>query len=171
MKKINTNFVVRESIAKSLIELMKVKNFEDINIKELTTKAGVGRVSFYRNFDSKEDIIMQYFKEKIEEMNEKIEKDPNPDFAIYIFNLFYEDKNVILLMYKNNLSYLFERAIKENFGPKDTKSNSESYMLAFIQGAIYGMIEEWINRGMSETPKQMSEVLSDLRDRLDIKPY
>lgn len=48
---------VAQYITNSLFELMKVKPYNDISITEITDKAKVNRVSFYRNFTSKEDII------------------------------------------------------------------------------------------------------------------
>ena len=48
---------VSDYITNSLFELMKKKPYADISITEITDKAKVNRVSFYRNFISKEDII------------------------------------------------------------------------------------------------------------------
>ena len=48
---------VDKYIIDSLFALMKKKKYEDISITDITNKAGVGRVSFYRNFNTKEDII------------------------------------------------------------------------------------------------------------------
>ena len=48
---------VEEYIISALFKLMERKTYESISITEITNKAGVGRISFYRNFDSKEDIV------------------------------------------------------------------------------------------------------------------
>ena len=45
---------VAQYITNSLFELMKAKPYNDISITEITDKAKVNRVSFYRNFTSKE---------------------------------------------------------------------------------------------------------------------
>ena len=59
-KKQEANEFVKECITTALLQIMEGKDFEAITITELTRKAGVGRVSFYRNFESKEDVIRQY---------------------------------------------------------------------------------------------------------------
>ena len=51
------NLYVIEHITNSLLELMKAKHINDITIGELCDMAGVGRASFYRNFESKEVVI------------------------------------------------------------------------------------------------------------------
>ena len=47
----------KEYIYTALIELMKSKHFNEISISEITTKAGVSRMTFYRNYPSKEAVI------------------------------------------------------------------------------------------------------------------
>lgn len=54
------NKIVTESITIALIQLMEKKDFCNISITELTKRAGVGRVSFYRNFVDKEDVLRKY---------------------------------------------------------------------------------------------------------------
>ena len=43
--------------------LFLYKAIEDISISELCDNAGIGRASFYRNFDSKEDILRAYINQ------------------------------------------------------------------------------------------------------------
>lgn len=57
-KRVNSaNLVVRESIETALIELMKKKPLSDITISEIVERAGVSRVSYYRNYYYKEDVL------------------------------------------------------------------------------------------------------------------
>lgn len=56
---------VEEYIISALFKLMERKTYESISITEITNKAGVGRISFYRNFDSKEDIVKKWIHTKI----------------------------------------------------------------------------------------------------------
>ena len=53
------NQIVQESIFTALIQLMQ-KEFHNITITEITEKAGVSRMSYYRNYSSKEDILIKY---------------------------------------------------------------------------------------------------------------
>ena len=52
---------VKDIITKSFIELLKEKRIDDISINALADYAKVGRVSFYRNFADKDDILRYYF--------------------------------------------------------------------------------------------------------------
>ena len=54
------NVVVKQSITQALLQLMQAESFESISITDITKRAGVSRVSFYRNFDSKEDVLIKH---------------------------------------------------------------------------------------------------------------
>lgn len=44
-----------ESVVEGLWELLEDKSFEKISVSELVERAGIGRVTFYRNFSNKEE--------------------------------------------------------------------------------------------------------------------
>lgn len=53
------NSYVHSQILKTLLEMMRVDNFDSITISRLTAKAEVGRASFYSNYQTKEDVLRQ----------------------------------------------------------------------------------------------------------------
>ena len=53
------NRITRESINTALLELMDNQDFDSITISALVKRAGVSRQSFYRNYTSKEDVIIE----------------------------------------------------------------------------------------------------------------
>ena len=53
------NRITREALCTALLYLMETKSFDEIRISELTRKAGVSRQAFYRNYSSKQDIVME----------------------------------------------------------------------------------------------------------------
>ena len=53
------NTYVKKRITAALLALLKEKPLSDISVSELTGKAEIGRVSFYRNYQNKEDILKE----------------------------------------------------------------------------------------------------------------
>lgn len=47
---------VTKALGEALIELMKTEAIEKITVDELTGKAGIGRATYFRNFNGKEDL-------------------------------------------------------------------------------------------------------------------
>ena len=82
--------VVVESITGALLILMQKKPLNEINVSELCTKAGVSRVSFYRNFTSLEDILTKYLKKCTDdwwtEFSKKSEDDIRQSFWKELLN-------------------------------------------------------------------------------------
>ena len=52
-----TSDFLKECIADSLLRLLRTKPLEAITIREITELANVSRVTYYRNFTSKEEVI------------------------------------------------------------------------------------------------------------------
>lgn len=76
------NAYVIEHITESLLTLLKEKAIEDISISELCDNGGIGRASFYRNFESKEDILRVYVNKLFDQWKNDWENTLN---AIEIF--------------------------------------------------------------------------------------
>ena len=51
------NKIVIESLQGALLQLITKKPYDSITVTELCKKAGVSRMAFYGNFESKDDII------------------------------------------------------------------------------------------------------------------
>ena len=51
---------VTEALGRALLDLMREKSIEKITADELTTRAKLGRATYFRNFNAKEEIITQY---------------------------------------------------------------------------------------------------------------
>ena len=52
-----SNLLTREAIETALLQLLEKKELAKISISELVKRAGVSRAAFYRNYDSKEEIL------------------------------------------------------------------------------------------------------------------
>ncbi len=62
-KRMLENKRVRTAIAKAWIALLKEKSFSEIKVTDLVKRAGVARQSYYRNFESMEDVAKEYMSE------------------------------------------------------------------------------------------------------------
>lgn len=157
-----TNQIVRESLTEALFQLMDSKHFEDISITELTRRAGVGRVSFYRNFNSKEDILMSYLDGKAGEWWEAIQQEEKPDVILSLFRHLAGLERPIKLLYKAGLSHLLLRNIQNCCGPKPMQPNTLAYWNAWLAGGLFGWVDEWVKRGMQESPEEMARLVASV---------
>lgn len=172
-KRKELNRIVKNSITESLIKLMEEKRFKDISITELCARAGVSRISFYRNYKSKQDILVKKLIKEAEEWwkryteKNNIENDNNLSYFDIMSDLFTHFKKlerIILLLYKNSLSHLLKANVYNSCGPKPEHSDHNAYIRAMIAGSIFGLLDEWIKRGMKEAPhiKEMESFIRNL---------
>ena len=58
-KRYEANRMVKIKISRALIKLMDQMPFSDITVTDIVKTAGVARASYYRNFDSKEEVLIK----------------------------------------------------------------------------------------------------------------
>ncbi len=159
-RKSTTTEMMKEYIAESLLILMANKSFDGITIGEITTKAGVNRSTYYRNFTSKEQIIKFYYSKLMYGYLETIgEEDTFFDYLNKMFTYFYNRKSELLLIYKNGVAHLILEALNETF-TSHNQSNTfdEKFKLYYHTGGIYNTFLLWFSEDMCQSPKNMSEI-------------
>lgn len=112
-KRMLENKRVRTAIAKAWSALLKEKSFSEIKVTDLVKRAGVARRSYYRNFESMEDVAKEYMSEIQQDTmrklkNQKIEQ-YNKDFGTVIMEGLERQKEDILAMYHAGLSQIILR--------------------------------------------------------------
>ena len=150
------NLYVVKHITEAVLKLIQDHNLKEISISQICEEAGVGRASFYRNFDSKEDVISKYLKALLDSWSKQYEGNNHADFVESIFAHYWKHRELCIILYKQGLAYLTLQSMKDVCGPKPEQPNIVAYTTAYLSYGLYGWIEEWFNRGMQETPKEMS---------------
>lgn len=82
-------------LAEALLLLMKKKEYKDITVKDIAEKAGVSRLTFYRNFDSKENILAWHIEQGFQEYLSSLTRSPENDLrsAISLCFSFWEKRS------------------------------------------------------------------------------
>ncbi|MDE7246397.1 MAG: TetR/AcrR family transcriptional regulator [Lachnospiraceae bacterium] len=60
MKKSTANELAKECIYTALLQLMEQNAYSDITVTDIAKRAGVSRMTYYRNYRSKDDIFIQH---------------------------------------------------------------------------------------------------------------
>jgi len=80
----------------ALMLLMDEKPYDKITVSDIADKAGVARPTFYRNFDDKDEVILQYLNNSFNTelvSTEKVNKGDKPNNIILTFDVTYLIKN------------------------------------------------------------------------------
>lgn len=155
------NTYVKEHITNAFLKLLSNKPIHEISISELCDLAGVGRASFYRNYNNKESILKSYtdklFRCCINECWGNSNKPLNESIGI-MFRHFETYKEFYSLLYQRSLAYLLKDIILESCGWNPELDKIEVYSKAFFAYTLYGWIEVWFSRGMRESSEEMAQM-------------
>lgn len=157
------NTYVKNQITEALLKLLEQCELEEISISQVTALAQVSRNSFYRNYESREDILLQYIRRLFLDWDAEYKKQSQGSNANLYGSLFQhlsDNKEFYLLLKKRNLFHLFLAVLLEQSGPRPEHDNTWAYITAFIAHGTYGWIEEWVARGMQESGEEMAALLA-----------
>ncbi len=150
------NSTVIHLITKALLKLLEEKALDDISISELCRLAGVGRASFYRNFESKEDVLKKHLQLLWNEWGKDLDDcDGFTDFLASVLRYFYKHRELDLLLYRHGMSRLLYEMIRWGAKIDESESNMERYAKSTAAGVVFGMIDEWMRQGMKESPEEI----------------
>lgn len=158
------NQKVKERLLFALIEFSGQKDWSKVTITELIEKAGVARVSFYRNFKSIEEIVEYGILQMTIQYNEgkgSLSEDfHNRELMIYKFCFYKEHASLVLAFHHANIAVTLLDVITDceiaAHGDMPTTSISK-YELYYYSGAFYNMMLCWLENGMKETPQAMAD--------------
>ena len=167
----NKDSYVINKLTIALLNLLKENNLDDISISNLCNEAHIGRASFYRNFNTKEDILKRYDKKLIKEWGKsfendnKNEKESKPEILIpSLIGHYKKHKDFYLILYRENLSGIVLETILHAMEMDKSINNIEAYAKAFIGYGLFGIINEWFSRGMKESPEELLEIMTKNKD-------
>lgn len=161
-----SNIFVKQCIVDGLFDLMEHKNFDDITITEVIKHAGVSRMGFYRNYNSKEDIIEKYILKCFNETIEEILKHRSLNFSISAImtttlEVFQKYVKYIKILLNQNMEMLmlntYQKAFYQLYSSK-RPSRLRDYSTRMFIGELFMLEIAWVRNGMIETPKQMAEI-------------
>ena len=153
------NSYVIAQITEALTGLLRTKPIGEVSISELCAAAGVGRASFYRNFDSKEAVLQRQDEALLRQWQKDYDAAAaqakaagrEPENLMASLLLFYKkNQDFYALIYKNDSGILLDTILKIA-GPAQADANIAAYVKAFVAYGIYGTVCEWIRRGMTDS--------------------
>ncbi|MCK8606785.1 TetR/AcrR family transcriptional regulator [Apilactobacillus ozensis] len=152
-------FSTKNKIVTSMFELLKNKSFDDINVKDICADAGVSRMTYYRNFHSKKDVLAYRFDSAFTTFVQRLATSHShnlTDIATIFFELIKEDQTMMEIIIKNNLSMFLLENLKRyistliNEEVLETREQSSKLLVSLIAGGLTEIIITWTEDGMRE---------------------
>lgn len=138
-------------IAESFFDLLQEKAYYDVSIKEICTKAGISRQTFYSLYGTKEDVIRFYLAETFAEWRRQAKT--NGVNSLYDLILFFllgitEDDKLSQLYSSEVLGGILADILKEHLDKtilyeRGSISVGDSVANSFIAGGLTMAFKQW----------------------------
>ncbi|MBE6024537.1 MAG: TetR/AcrR family transcriptional regulator [Cellulosilyticum sp.] len=160
------NQYARMCIAKALISILEHKSMEDITITSLVKVANVSRMTFYKYYASKQEVLADYMYEIVHAYMEDaarrgdIGKFREQKHICHCFTFFKQYSHTIMTLVKANMYSVIINAINDYMDYYVLSSKDYSkYELYYYAGALCNTYIKWIEGGMAETAEEISTVV------------
>ena len=161
-----SNAITRESLEISLLQLLDKKDLKKITISELVERAGVSRAAFYRNYESKEELLESIFQSTVSNITKSLEgynfKTDLYQIWVYLFKEAKKEARIISLAVDYNFEKLLTKAVYEFLEKRSKNQKSSqgpaSYLNSFLSSAIVSVLAKWIKDGMKVPAEKMASL-------------
>ena len=160
----------RRWIAEALLQILEEKPYHEITISEVAARADLSRRTFYRHFETLDDVvdyeIQTLCDEFIAGFGTKSHRKGDLTHAAEMFFRFWSDKRAVLRLLAGSNRAMFpqqafldmvydKRLIQLNATPpKETY-----YMYRFALGGLWNMLLQWAADDDPPTPTEMSHIV------------
>jgi AcrR family transcriptional regulator len=171
----------RAWLLETLLKLLENKKYSEITVTELTEKADIARQTFYRNYDSMDDILLSRLNEIVDEYLAKVfknletKKDPDWDFEVRQLILLWQQNEVVFRALKKagldyqvmeKLSHLFTRfhMKAQNLRELDDK---QQFLVYYLAGGVFMVLNKWFENDMKFPMKLLTDLFKKAANSVD----
>jgi AcrR family transcriptional regulator len=162
----------RDTLGDALVALMQEKNFDEITVREVLDRAGVGRSTFYAHYRDKDDLFLSDVEDFLGWCSTALKRhNPGGKRLLPVEEFFGHVRDVrqfyaalVRSGKMNDVQDLargfFARSIEERLEDAGVKieparRSAQAHALA---GSFFSLLEWWVDRGMKADPKEMDEL-------------
>ena len=166
------NKLVKEYMTDALLMLMESKPYDTISVTEITKKAGVSRMAFYRNYEVKDDIIDNYFKERLTDLTEHFDKEEHShdENLMDFLNLIRSSRKMLRILIASNADYLIvrnyktiiEQIILDHYKLYHPSHIPFGYQMDFLVGGLLYVILSWAKKDSEGEDSALEELFLNL---------
>lgn len=169
--------VTKRMLKEGLLRLLRDKELKDIRITELCAESGVNRATFYRHYETVEDVLCELEQDiacqmlppsgiptDLSQVRSRLEE---------VFSFAAEHSDIMKILFRCNAEEDMMRRISDfykhylqlhsvsNIGIQVDAATGKS-VAAFFAGGFYCLLRQWVDDGMEKSPAQIAEIATQL---------
>jgi AcrR family transcriptional regulator len=169
----------RRLLREALASLMLEKDFSSISIKEITERAEVAYITFFRHFESLDQLLMEILDEGLGELQNHIETLAKQSATsaletegMLIFEYIEQKADLFRILFKSQSVTRIRKKVVQNIAGIFQKSclplarlgnpTAIAILSNHIATSLLALIEWWLDNNMKPAPTQMGKVYKSL---------
>ena len=156
-------------IADALFSLMKRKPFQQISVTEICEEAAIGRKTFYRNFELREDVIDFQLDLMLDDYKKELASLSFEQYLYHHFAFIQENADCFIALYQSGLSSFanekFSALLPETMPIWSENPTEQEYRSAYIISGIEAIQRVWISRGCVESIDEVVAIAVRAQDK------
>ena len=169
----------RRLLRDALVSLILEKDFASISIKEITERAEVAYITFFRHFESLDQLLMEILEDGLGELQDHIETlaKQSETSALetegrLIFEYIGQKADLFRILFKSQSVTRVRKKVVQNIAAIFQKSclplsrsgnqTATAILSNHIATSLLALIEWWLDNNMKPAPAQMGKVYKSL---------
>ena len=150
------------SITKALEQLLTKKAFLDITVTDIQKTAGIGRSTFYRLFDTIDDVVTYMVDKEFEEIVRGYSTMSIRDFTINCLSGVIDREDTLMGILASGRSELVTGSLRENL--HRSAEAGLQYRFAVFASACISVIRVWDENGRKESIEELADYMQKFLD-------
>lgn len=166
---------IRMCIGDALVHLMEEKPLDAIRITEVAAAAHISRMTFYKYYESKTEVLRDYLYEIVNSYIEEVKQTPSVggfrDYThiCHCLRFFQAHSTFIQTLNRTGMYCLLIEALNDYM---DTyivpySTHHSRYEFYYYSGALCNTFVQWIESGMQESPEEIADLVYQHAKKLD----
>lgn len=165
--------LTKRLLKEALLELLKEKSLQQINVSELCRAAGINRATFYKHYAIPQDVLREIEQNAVEDLRKMAPKVQTAESAKqYLENVcsqLYEHRAVLRILLEcrtdEDLVEMFSESNRRYWGQYGERKehgmdqDSAKLMVTFFSSGAYYLIRQWLLEDVQKTPKEVADLI------------
>lgn len=165
--------LTKRLLKEGLLELLRRKELEKINVSELCREAGINRATFYKHYTMPQDVLRQIEQDLVEDLRElapAVRTAENgrrylEDICTYL----YDRRELMQILLSCNtdedLVSMFSEANRRYWGQYGSRNehgldeDGVKLMVTFFSSGGYYLIRQWLLDDVKKTPTEVADLV------------
>lgn len=163
----------KKNLIKAFFDLVLLKNFDKISVKEITDHAGYYRSTFYEYFTNINDLLEQIENNLIHDIKIQAKLTLNSkstlDLITYTASFYESNSQYIYILLSKPVAPTFESKVKNTLRPiilehfnLNEKNSKNEYIVEFALSALIGSFTYWYDNNKNITLEELTSIINPL---------